>query len=64
MIFKTIHFLIWIKHLDRVIKNVETANRRIEQVTWSDKKVTSRTALDIILCNFTKDESLLQLDWK
>ncbi|HPC34674.1 MAG TPA: hypothetical protein PLP73_03340, partial [Candidatus Absconditabacterales bacterium] len=40
-------------------------NRRIEQVTGSDKKVTSRTALDTSYYAISqKDESLLQLDGK
>lgn len=57
--------LFGIKHLDRIAKNVETANRRIEQVTWSDWNVISRTALDTSYYAISqKDESLLQLDWK
>ena len=54
--------LMWIKHLDRIVKNVETANRRIEQITWSDGKTISRTALDTSYSTIEqKDETLLRL---
>lgn len=56
--------LMWIKHLDRIVKNVETANRRIEQITWSDGKTISRTALDTSYSTIEqKDETLLRLKW-
>ncbi|MCK9466717.1 MAG: FG-GAP-like repeat-containing protein [Candidatus Absconditabacterales bacterium] len=51
------------KHLDKIVKNVETSNRRIEQITLSDGTHTSRTALDTshsIIAQ--KDETLLRLE--
>lgn len=55
--------LIWGKQLDNIITNVETANRWIEQYTWSDGKSKSRTALDTHYLKMEeKDETLLRLN--
>ena len=52
------------RHLDRIVKNVETANRRIEPITWSDGSVINRTALDTSYSTIEqKDEALLRMDW-
>ncbi len=56
--------LIWWKQLDRTVKNVETANRWVEQFTWSDGSWASRTSLDTHYLKMEqKDETVLRMDW-
>ena len=55
--------LIGWKQLDNIVKNVETANRWIEQYTWSNWESNSRTALDTHYLKMEqKDETLLRLN--
>lgn len=56
--------LLWTKHLNNVVKNVETANRRIEDYKLSDGSAGTRTALDTHYDKIEqKDEGLLRLEW-
>lgn len=56
--------LIGSKHLDRTVKNVETANRRVEQYTGSNGDQKFRTSLDTHYLKIEqKDETLLRTEW-
>jgi len=61
---KSYSSLIWWKQLDNIVRNVETANRWIEQYTWSDWEWKARTALDTHYLKMEqKDETLLRMNW-
>ncbi len=52
------------KQMDNIVKNVETANRWIEQYSGSDGESKARTALDTHYLKVEqKDETLLRMEW-